>query len=64
MELTSQFLFIAIERTQSDLAEMLSMLRVIQNEYEVQRIILMIGMGLNELNKRKMSHGDIRPQNL
>ena len=64
MELTSQFLFIAIERTLSDLAEILKIVKVFQQESEIQRIILMIANGLNELSKRKMSHGDIRPQNL
>ena len=43
---------------------MLDVMKTLKNERGVARIIKMLALGLNELNKRNILHRDLKPANL
>ena len=64
VEITDDFLYVAIEKGQSDLQKVQQKCGAITNEAEIKRILVMIGQGLNHLQKYKIVHVDLRPSNL
>ena len=63
VEITEDFLYIAMEKGQTDLQKLLKKCGDMPNETEIKRLLFMIAKALNHLQQYKIVHGDLRPSN-
>jgi serine/threonine protein kinase len=63
-EITEEFIYIALERCDTDLKKILDMIQVIGHEQEAARIIGMILQAMTELQRMNIVHRDLKPENV